>query len=221
MNSAGRRVAPTAAHPFRGHGELLAGVLLLLWSTVAALAIWRYPGPNELDRRGFLAIPPAVHSSFYIGITHLGSIVVLIGGSTLAAVVVVGRDRWRAAACLAGPIAATVVVEWVVKPLVGRRYVGELTFPSGSMTVVASLATAWALAVPRKLLPFALTAGAIVVVLMGLAVVGLRWHYPSDTLVGASFGAGFVLTFDALLQQVRLRGAWGTPSRTTGMRHPV
>jgi membrane-associated phospholipid phosphatase len=207
LNSVRRRAAPTATHPFREHGELLAGVLLLLWSFVAALAVWKYPGPNELDRWGFRVQPPALHEPLFLGISHLGSTVVLVGGSALAAVVVVGRDRWRAVSCLVGPIVASAVVEWVVKPMVGRRYVDVLTFPSGSVTVVASLATAWALAVPRKLVPVVVVAGATVVVLMGFAVVGLRWHYPSDALVGATFGAGFVLTLDAVLQQCRLLGA--------------
>jgi membrane-associated phospholipid phosphatase len=209
LNYVDRRAAPTTAHPSRQRWELMTGVLLLLWSLVAALVIWRYPGPNALDRWGFLALPPAVHSAFFIRFTDLGSSIVLVGGSILAAVVVVGRDRWRAGACLVGPIVATVVVEWIVKPVVGRRYAGVLSFPSGSMTVVASLATAWALAVPRKLLPVVLVAGLVVVVLMGCAVVGLRWHYPSDALVGVSFGTGVVLTLDALVHQFRLSGTRG------------
>jgi len=182
-----------------GRTELVAGVVLLAVSLVAALIVYRFPGPNALDRWGFRLFPVARRSSWMTSVTEAGTLPVLVLGSALAAVVVLPRDRWRALACLVGPAAASATVEWIVKPAVDRHLAGALTFPSGHVTVVASLGTAWVLAVPHWLrLPTAAVA-AVAVTLMAVSVVKLGWHYPSDTFAGASFGAGIVLTFDGLL----------------------
>jgi membrane-associated phospholipid phosphatase len=193
-----------------GRRQMVAGVILLGWTLLAGVAVHRYPGPNGLDRWGFSAMGPSPHSSVLIRITDLGGFPVLAAGSVLAALVVVGRDRWRAVACLCGPPLAAVLVEWVVKPVVGRRYLEVLTFPSGSVAVVAALATAWVLAVPGWLRVAVAAAGSVVVVAMTVAVVALRWHYPSDALAGAAFGVGVVLAVDGVLQMV---GARRTSSR--------
>ena len=129
----------------------------------------------------------------------------------------VGRDRWRALACLAAPALATLVVEWCLKPLVGRRYVGVLTFPSGSVTTVAALAAAWALAVPRWLRWVVIPAVTVVVGAEVWAVVGLRWHYPSDALGGAAFGVGVVLLVDGVLHLLS-RPASLTPDPRGGVQ---
>jgi membrane-associated phospholipid phosphatase len=189
---------------------MVAGVILLGWTLLAGVAVHRYPGPNALDRWGFSALGPSPHSLVLIRITDLGGFPVLAAGSVLAALVVVGRDRWRAVACLCGPALAAGLVEWVVKPVVGRRYLEVLTFPSGSVAVVAALATTWVLAVPGWLRVAVAAAGSVVVVAMTVAVVALRWHYPSDALAGAAFGVGVVLAVDGVLQMV---GARRTSSR--------
>ncbi len=184
-------------------------MVLLGWSLLAALAIARYRGPNAIDRWGFSAVAPSLRSEGWLRFTDLGGSVALVGGSILAGVAAAGRDRWRAAACVGGPLVAAVLVQWVMKPLVGRYYFGVLTFPSGSVTVVAALATSWALAVPRWLFWPVVVAGTALVGLMGVAVVALRWHYPSDALVGASVGVGVVLTLDGTLRWAQRR--WAAP----------
>ena len=204
-----------------GRREMVVGVILVAWTLLAGVVVHRYPGPNALDRWGFSALGPSLRSSVLIRITDLGGFPVLAAGSVLAALVVVGRDRWRAAACLCGPALATVLVEWVVKPVVGRRYLEVLTFPSGRVTVVASLATAWVLAVPGWLRVAVAAAGSVVVVAMTVAVVALRWHYPSDALAGAAFGVGVVLAVDGILQMVGAgwrSGRPGHPDRTRTAR---
>jgi membrane-associated phospholipid phosphatase len=168
----------------------------------AALVVHRYPGPNVLDNWGFAWVGPSLHSLFLIRVTDLGSVPVLAGGSILAALVVVGRDQRRAVACLIGPPAATLVAQWAMKPLVGRQYLQVLTFPSGTITVVAALATAWALAVPGKIRWLVVALGLGVVVLTSVAVVALRWHYPSDVLAGAALGVGMVLMVDGVLHRL-------------------
>ena len=179
--------------------ELLVGGILLAWSFVAALIVHHSPAPNALDRWAFTQLPVVRHSTWMTWVTELGSLSVLVAGSLLASVVAFGRDRLRAAACLVGPVAATALAEWVIKPAVGRHYGGVLTFPSGHVTAVASLGTAWTLAVPRWLRwPMAAVAAAVVV-LMTVSVIRLGWHYASDALAGVAVGCGVVLLLDGFL----------------------
>ena len=197
--------ARTSAGPREGAArpwlrvELITGGVLVGWTLLASLAVRADRAPNMLDRFGFAHLPVAPHSAFWLRITDLGSFPALVGGSLLAAVVVVGRDHRRALACLCAPSVAAALVNWVLKPEVGRHYLGVLSFPSGSMTVVAALATAWTLAVPARLRWVVVPAGAAAVALTGIAVVAVRWHYPSDALVGAAWGVGVVLLVDGLL----------------------
>ena len=185
--------------------------MLVVWTAVAALVVRRYPGPNALDHWGFSLIHPSLHSSVLIRVTDFGSVPVLAGGSVLAALVVVGRDQRRAVACLIGPPVATLLVQWCIKPLVARHYLQVLTFPSGTMTVAASLAAAWALAVPGWLRWVVVAAGLAAVVLTSVAVLALRWHYPSDVLAGVAFGVGMVLLVDGVLH----RPARGRPAASS------
>jgi len=182
-----------------GRVEAAVGSVLVLATVAAALFFRRHPGPTFVDRWGFSLIHPAVHNSFYRSVTKLRSVDFLVAASILSAVVVVGRDRLRALACLLGPGLAVVLVEWLLKPVIARRYEAVLTFPSGSVTVVASVATAWVLAVPRRLRPVTVVFGAVVVVLECVSVVALQWHFPSDALGGVVFGVGVVLLVDGLL----------------------
>ena len=75
-------------------------------------------------------------------------------------------------------------------------YLGVLSYPSGNVADVAAVVTALALAVPRPARPVVVVAGAVAVGMMTVAVVGLRWHYPTDALAGAVLGVGTVLTVD-------------------------
>jgi membrane-associated phospholipid phosphatase len=162
---------------------------------VAGLVVRLHPGPSALDRRGFAIIAKS-NSTLLHRISDLGSPGVLVLGTLLAAMVVVRVDRWRAAACVAGPVVTAVLVELVFKPLVARRYLGVLSYPSGTVADVAAVMTAWAVAVPGWIRPAVVGLGAVVVVSMMVAVVGLRWHYPTDALAGAVLGVGTVLTVD-------------------------
>ncbi len=186
----------------RGRGETLAGGILVVWTVLAGVVLHHRRGPTGFDRWGFDLLAATPHSHLLIRVTQLGDLPVLVVVSVGAALVVVGRDRWRALACLCGPALATLVVEWYLKPLVGRRYLGVLTFPSGSVATVAALATAWALAVPRWLRWVVIPTLTVVVGAVAWAVVGLRWHYPSDALAGATFGVGLVLLVDGVVHLV-------------------
>jgi membrane-associated phospholipid phosphatase len=180
----------------------VAGFILIAAVLVAGFAFWRFPAASAVDNWGFSTVARAPHSSVLLGLSRLGSVPALACGSLLAALVAVTRDRRTALACLGGPVVAALLVEWVLKPMVGRRYLDVLSFPSGTVTVVSSLAAAWALAVPRWIRWPVIGIGTVVVVLAIVSVVGLRWHYPTDALAGALLGAGVVLVLDGVLHLV-------------------
>ncbi len=187
--------------PGRPGAEGAVGLGLLAAVALAGVYLHLRPAPNALDRLGFRLQPADVHSGVMIALSHLGSLSVLVGGTLVGTVVAVRRDRLRAVACLAGPLVAVALCELVAKHLVGRQYQEELTYPSGTVTVVASVGTCWALAVPRRA---RWAVGALAVVLTALAVdtvLALRWHLPTDALAGAALGVGTVLAVDGALQQ--------------------
>ena len=144
--------------------------------------------------------------------TRFGTWPALAVGSVSAAMVAryTGRrDRWRALACLIGPPAAAVLDQFVIKPLVGRLYQGELSFASGSVTVIAAVGTAWVLAVPRRFRVAAAVVGSLSVALMIVAVIALRWHYPTDALAGIVLGVGVVLMVDSAAHSLPGRQSGG------------
>ena len=88
----------------------------------------------------------------------------------------------------------------LLKPLVHRTYLGFLTYPSGHTSAVFALAATVTvlLVVPprparggalRILIPAATYAVGVVV---AIAVIGLRWHYFTDTVAGAAVGIGTI-----------------------------
>jgi hypothetical protein len=124
--------------------------------------------------------------------------VVLGLGASAAALVVVGRDRRRAVACLAGLVVVALLVEYTFKPLVGRRFEGVLSYPSGNVADLAAVAAAWA-----------------------VAVIGLRWHYPSDALAGAVLGVGTLLLIDGAFHLLRPQSATPGSAEPTGRTDPL
>ncbi len=95
----------------------------------------------------------------------------------------------------------------MAKPLVDRRFGGVLSYPSGNVADVTAVATSWVLAVPTRLRRLVAALALGLVIAMAVAVVGLRWHYPTDAVGGALFGSGLVVGIDGLLH---LRWGRGT-----------
>lgn len=192
---------------------MLAGAILIGWSMLAAIVVSIDPQPNALDRWGFEWVARSTQSTALLRITDLGSAAVFAIGSILAALVCIRRDRRRAAACVGGPLMCALLVEYVFKPLVGRHYLGVLSYPSGNVADLAALATAWVVAVPIRVRLLVALVGTVAVASMMVAVVGLRWHYPSDALGGAVLGVGTVLLVDGALHLRR-----GDPAAEGGAR---
>jgi hypothetical protein len=135
------------------------------------------------------------------------------------------RDLAGVILAIAGPLGAVVMADNVLKPLVERRWsTGPLTYPSGSVTVAAAVATAAVLLAyryvgPRVALlwtPIALGVAAAVAV----SVVAIRWHYLTDAIAGAALGVGLVCMLAALVSVLPARRAmprlgWTVQSRTS------
>jgi undecaprenyl-diphosphatase len=124
-----------------------------------------------------------------------GSLVpaVALSASIVIGCLLAGRLNGAVLAALAVPAAAGLN-DGLIKPLVHRTYLGVLSYPSGHTAAVGALAAAVTvlslrppLALRRALIPAAawLLCGAV-----ALGVIGLRWHYFTDTAAGAAVGIG-------------------------------
>ncbi len=179
--------------------ELTAALALLAAAAIAGVLLVHRPWPNRLDVWGFSLLPANLGSRTYHDVADLGSAPVFAAGILVTAAIGWWRDRPRALACLLGPTLAVFVTERIAKPLVGRHAVlGGSSYPSGTVTAVAALAVAVVLVSPRLLRPLSALLTAFAVLAVCAAVVGMRWHYPTDTMGGIGVGAGSVLLVDGL-----------------------
>jgi membrane-associated phospholipid phosphatase len=123
---------------------------------------------------------------------------VVLSAAIAVGCLLTGRRNGAVLAVTAVP-AATGLCEALLKPLVHRTYLGQVTYPSGhTATVFALAATVVVLLlappsagarVPRMLISaVACVVGLVVVV----AVIGLRYHYFTDAVAGAAVGIGTV-----------------------------
>jgi membrane-associated phospholipid phosphatase len=195
---------PSDEHP--AAGELAIGALLLALATVVGIALVHRSWLGRLDQAGFRLFPAQPQSRWAHDITHVGSMPVLGAGvAVLCVISLLKRDWIRALSLVVAPIAAVVVAERVAKPLVGRNLEGVLSYPSGTVTVVTALVAGALVVAPRPAkAPVALLGGALVVAVC-IAVVVLRWHYPSDAIGGVCVGAGAVFFVDGVARMFRSR----------------
>jgi undecaprenyl-diphosphatase len=139
-----------------------------------------------------------------------------------------GRLRGSILAATAVPV-ASALCDALLKPLVHR---GGLTYPSGHVTSIAALASMLTilLALPPRPLARGLTrllvpaAASLAACAVAVAVIGLRWHYFTDTIGGAALGTGTVCALALLLDQpivsrwLQAPASW-LPSNSSNRRH--
>jgi membrane-associated phospholipid phosphatase len=137
----------------------------------------------------------------------------------LSATIVVAclfADRLNGAILAAAAVPAAVGLnDGLFKPLVHRTYLGMLTYPSGHTTTMFALAATVAvllLAPPRPARAMALrvlipAAACVLGAMVAIGVIGLQWHYFTDTVAGAATGIGTVCGLALLLDlpAIRLR----------------
>jgi membrane-associated phospholipid phosphatase len=128
-----------------------------------------------------------------------------------------GWIRGAVLALLAVPVASGLT-DALLKPLFHRTYEGVLSYPSGHTSAITALAAALTvllLLAPRQapappqalasrrpptprpalatMLRWAIPAVAwLAVVVVAVGVIGVRWHYFTDTIAGAALGTGTV-----------------------------
>jgi len=129
------------------------------------------------------------------------SIAVAVG--VLAAIAVKRSRPDLAVAAAATVVGANVTTQalkhWLVRPdLLGLGSANS--FPSGHVTVVASLAAGALLVIPRRAQPTVAVLGVVATAVTAVATVALGWHRPSD-VIGA---IGVVTAWAAIA------GAWAT-----------
>lgn len=180
-------------------GGIMVGAVI-----AGGVALRFIPGQNALDTWGFSTFPPVQHSDYLSVVIFLGLLPVDAFASFLVGALAWGRDRRRALACVGGPALAVLLAQ-VLKVAVGRRYLGAVCFPSGTAADVAAVATALVLATRRVPRILAVLLGSALTIAEAIAIVQLRWHYPSDALGGVALGIGTVVLVDVALHRLWLR----------------
>jgi membrane-associated phospholipid phosphatase len=219
-SSSGRPLLAPSARPW-------AGALLACCATfVAALGVLfaRQASADGLDH----AIDSQViawlggHRGLLLWLAAPGS---LIPAGALCAVIVgacllTGRLNGAVLAAAAVPVAVGLD-EALLKPLVHRTYWGNVVYPSGHTTAVFALAatvTVLLLVPPqparagalRVLIP---VAACVLGVVVAVAVIGLQWHYFTDTVAGAAVAVGTVCGLALLLDLPAARRWLARPGR--------
>ena len=148
----------------------------------------------------------------------------------VVACLLAGRLNGALLAAAALPV-AEAVTEKLLKPMVDRTILGAVSYPSGHTTAIVALAatvTVLLLLVPprpawarlARVLILAVAYALVIAVAVGL--IGLRWHYFTDTVAGAAVGVGTVCGLALILDSrfirrlLTLRGRVGDPSGRPG-----
>lgn len=161
--------------------------------------------PDALDR-----VVRAWILGLHIPLTDMSD-VSRIGGTTATTVLTVAlafgclaaRRVSGAMLAVVGVAVASALTEWVVKPVVDRTITIHhyVSYPSGHTTGLFALSAVLAVVLlsarparPRQAARVAAVAGAVVVsAAVGVAMIGLDFHYFTDTVAGAAVGTGVVL----------------------------
>jgi membrane-associated phospholipid phosphatase len=123
----------------------------------------------------------------------------ILCAAIVVACLLTGRLNGAVLAAAAFPIAVGLD-ERLLKPLVHRTYLGNVVYPSGHTTAIVTLAATLAVLLLIPPQPARTTAVRVVItaaaclagVVVAIAVIGLRWHYFTDTVAGAAVGIGTV-----------------------------
>jgi membrane-associated phospholipid phosphatase len=200
-DGAAARAAPAAA------GALVS--LLLL--TLCGLLVIAVPGAKEADiaaLHGFASLDRPSTNGVLDAVARLCDPLpysVMGLGLLLAAA---AQRRWALVALLPVLLGATGATAHVLKgTLATPRAVTWLTdgpggaaWPSGHSTAAMTLALAAVLVAPRSWRPLVAVAGGAFAVAVGMAVVALHWHFPSDVAGGYLVAATWALAVAAALR---------------------
>jgi membrane-associated phospholipid phosphatase len=152
---------------------------------------------------------------------------IAVSAAVAAGALLAGRLNGAVLAVTAVP-AATVLDDALLKHLFHRTYLGQLAFPSGHTTSATALAATLAvlLLVPpqgagtRAARAAITTAAFAATAVTAVGVIGLRWHYFTDTVAGAAVGVGTVCALSLVLD-LAWRRRPAAQARGAGHARPV
>ncbi len=192
----------------------LACVVALMALVAAAYAL--HP-VEALDAKTLVHLAAPLESNSYDaleGIARLADPLPLLAMlvAVVAFALALGRRREAlvAVAVVAGANLTTQILKGLLahpryQPYSGYHQPWSDAFPSGHATAAASIAVALMLAAPRGVWPLAAATGVIFAGLVGVSVIAIEWHYPSDVLGGFLVAAGWGFAALAALRAPRPR----------------
>ena len=219
----GRPLLAVGARPWAGALGACCAVLVAVLGVLFAHQVRADGFDHAIDSRVIAWL--GGHRGLLLWLAAPGSLIpaAVLCAAIVAACLLAGRLNGALLAAAAVPVAVGLD-EALLKPLVHRTYWGSVVYPSGHTTAVFTLAatltvllvpprpvTATAVkgaaakaAAPRVLIPAAACALGLVV---ATALIGLRWHYFTDTVAGAAVAIGTVCAL-ALLLDLRAVRRW-------------
>jgi membrane-associated phospholipid phosphatase len=199
-------------HP---RGVLTVATACLLAFTAAVVVLGSVPADTAVREALLSVTTPGVRAVMRV-VNHLGDWRGLLPGALLLFVVFPrARAQWW---LWVGLMVAAPVTEWALKHLVGRHRPEalSLSFPSGHSTAAAAFFGALiylAGALPPALCAWVRRLAALMIVLVGVARVMLRAHWPSDVLAGFALGLALAALASLLSERWSPSPAAGPPPR--------
>ena len=204
-------------------GGLLAGCVILVVVLGVLFAGQGTPDPFDRAVDGPFVTWIAGRQNLAAWLAYPATLVPAGGASLIAALACLARGWLRGAVLvlLAVPV-TTGLNDAFLKHLFHRTYLGALTYPSGHAAAASALAMS--LTVLLLLAPRAAPAGLVAVLrwavpavawlavaVVAVGVMGLRWHYFTDTVGGAALGTGTVCALALILDLSWPRAGRGRP----------
>jgi membrane-associated phospholipid phosphatase len=189
--------------PKRIVNPLLGWLACLAGFCLVALAAFKWHTGAHYDAtvlRHLAAQPGTLGHEFATLFGHLADpLPVLIFSGAIIALAIHWNRRTEAIAAVAVIAGANLTTEILkasinhdrFQPFLGEDQPFTNAFPSGHTTAAASLAVALWLVTPPARRPAAFALGALFTLAVGVSVVVLKWHYPSDVLGGLCIALGW------------------------------
>ena len=216
------RIRPLLAPPTRPW----AGALLAVCAGLVAVLGVIFAHQTAADRFDRAVDAPVItwfghHPGLAGWLAFPGSLVPMAVLSVAIAAVCLRAGRLNGAVLVvaAVPVAAGLN-DGLLKHLFDRTYLGVLSYPSGHTATVFALAAAVAVLLlaspPTRLGPLRVllaAAACALGVVVAVGVMGLEWHYFTDTVGGAALGVGTVCGLAFILDLPVVARALARPGR--------
>ena len=175
---------------------LVACLACALALVVLALAAYSFGPLERFDARALVGFSLQLETRSYRAAEKIAGLAdplpllaMLVAVCAFALALGRRREALAAAAVVAGANLTTQALKVLLahpryQPYVEFHQPWSNAFPSGHMTAAASIAVALMLAAPRGVWPLAAATGVVFAGLVGISVIALEWHYPSDVLGG-------------------------------------